>query len=390
MFWQSSNSNPKEEFWALRDVSLEMSPGEVMGLIGPNGAGKTTLLRLISGISRPTRGYIKAKGRIGALISVGAGFHPELTGRENIYLNGAIMGMSKAEIDRKFDSIVDFAEIEEFLDTPLKHYSSGMAVRLGFSVAAHLEPDILLVDEILSVGDVSFRRKSYERMTQLFKSGVTIVFVSHSMRAVERLCNRAILLNQGQIIYSGEAPDVVNYYLNEFVAVLQKTASGDKIVNVLGPIRIGDFQLADNNNNPIDALRFGQDATIKIHFDVVETIHLPLKCQLSLSTMDDIPITSIWSPAFQLTENNKYLISCNLHNVSLLPGTYRLYLKLLVEGKNYELPLGDLSVKSDIKYSKKEDTMDELSQHSELAHLRSYIHGQGLIYVPHSWGMSKE
>lgn len=386
LFQPSSRGNPNEGFWALRDVSLELKPGEVLGVIGPNGAGKTTLLRLISGISRPTRGYVKAKGRIGALISVGAGFHPDLTGRENIYLNGTIMGMSRHEIDHKFDSIVDFAEIEDFLDTPLKRYSSGMAVRLGFSVAVHLEPDILLVDEILSVGDVRFRRKSYARMAQLFKSGVTIVFVSHGMRVVERLCDRAILLNQGSVVYSGSAPGVVRYYLNEFAADWQRSAKSGQSADsvVLGPVHVERFELRDGQDQAIETLTFGHNASIRVYLRALDSI-VYVKCSLSLSTLDDIVVCTLLSPAFEHMEEGKYAVSCNLQNVSLLPGTYRLYLKLSVDGKTYDTPLGDLVVRTDIEYSPKEDRASELTHHAELIHLRSYIFGQGLVFVPHTW-----
>jgi lipopolysaccharide transport system ATP-binding protein len=204
-----------EAFWALKDVSLEVKEGEVLGLIGRNGAGKTTLLKILSRIAKPTTGWAEIHGRVGSLLEVGTGFHPELTGRENAFLSGAILGMSKSEIERKFDEIVAFAELEKFIDTPVKHYSSGMYVRLAFAVAAHLEPEILLVDEVLAVGDASFQKKCLGKMGDVAKTGRTIVFVSHNMTAMRRLTSRAIWLEGGQIAETGPVADVVDHYLQK-------------------------------------------------------------------------------------------------------------------------------------------------------------------------------
>jgi lipopolysaccharide transport system ATP-binding protein len=199
--------------WALKDVSFEVKRGEVVGIIGRNGAGKTTLLKILSRITEPTEGYAEVIGRIGSLLEVGTGFHPELTGRENIYLNGAILGMKKKEIDRKFDEIVAFAEIEKFLDTPVKYYSSGMYVRLAFAVAAHLEPEILLVDEVLAVGDAAFQKKCLGKMGDVAREGRTVLFVSHNMRAILQLCKRTIWLDEGIIRSNGRSDNVVREYL---------------------------------------------------------------------------------------------------------------------------------------------------------------------------------
>jgi len=206
----------KEEFWALKDINFEVQPGEVIGIIGHNGAGKSTLLKILSQITPPTTGEIKINGRVGSLLEVGTGFHPELTGRENIMLNGAILGMKKNEIIKKFDAIVEFAGIEKFLDTPVKYYSSGMYVRLAFSVAAHMEPDILIVDEVLAVGDAEFQKKCLGKMEEVTKSeGRTILFVSHNMAAIKKLCNKCILLKNGEIIKNGKTNEVLDYYLNK-------------------------------------------------------------------------------------------------------------------------------------------------------------------------------
>src|SRR5437868_10112046 len=205
---------PKAEmFWALKDVSLDVHEGEVLGLIGRNGAGKTTLLKILSRITQPTTGWAEIHGRVGSLLEVGTGFHPELTGRENTFLSGAILGMSKREIEKKFDEIVAFAELEKFIDTPVKHYSSGMYVRLAFAVAAHLEPEILLVDEVLAVGDVAFQRKCLGRMQEVSRhDGRTILFVSHNLHAVRRLCSKALFLSQGKAEYFGSVPHAIDLY----------------------------------------------------------------------------------------------------------------------------------------------------------------------------------
>ena len=202
-----------DTIWALKDITFEVERGETVGLIGRNGAGKSTLLKVLSRITEPTEGYAQIRGRVGSLLEVGTGFHPELTGRENIYLNGAILGMKRVEIDRKFDEIVSFAEVEKFIDTPVKHYSSGMRLRLGFAVAAHLEPEILLVDEVLAVGDASFQKRCLNKMEDVGQQGRTVIFVSHSMTAVTRLCERAILLDQGRLLKDGPSPQIVSSYL---------------------------------------------------------------------------------------------------------------------------------------------------------------------------------
>ena len=210
----SSENSTHEEFWALKDVSFEVKRGERIGIIGRNGAGKSTLLKILSRITEPTEGRVRIKGRMSSLLEVGTGFHPELTGRENIFLNGAILGMSKAEIRKKFDEIVAFAEVEKFLDTPVKRFSSGMQVRLAFAVAAHLEPEILVVDEVLAVGDAQFQKKCMGKMEDVSKEGRTILFVSHNMGALEALCTKAIWLRSGNIVGQGDVSEQIHHYLN--------------------------------------------------------------------------------------------------------------------------------------------------------------------------------
>lgn len=229
------HSTDVEEFWALKGVSFEVKQGDRIGIIGRNGAGKSTLLKILSRITEPTSGSARIRGRVASLLEVGTGFHPELSGRENIFLNGAILGMNRAEIKKKFDEIVDFAEIEKFLDTPVKRYSSGMYVRLAFAVAAHLEPELLIVDEVLAVGDLQFQKKCLGKMEEVStKEGRTVLFVSHNMQAISDLCNQAILFEKGEIIESGETIDVVNNYVN-FGTVIQqavKDLSDPKLRNI--------------------------------------------------------------------------------------------------------------------------------------------------------------
>jgi lipopolysaccharide transport system ATP-binding protein len=211
---KSESRESRPAIWALRDITFDVAPGEVIGIIGRNGAGKSTLLKILSRITEPTEGYAEIEGRVGSLLEVGTGFHSELTGRENVYLNGAILGMKRAEIARKFDEIVAFAEVEKFIDTPVKHYSSGMYLRLAFAVAAYMEPDILIVDEVLAVGDARFQKKCLNKMQNAGQQGRTVLFVSHNMPAITRLCERAILLDGGSVLRDGPAPEVVSGYLS--------------------------------------------------------------------------------------------------------------------------------------------------------------------------------
>ena len=225
---RKQNQIVKEKFWALRDINFTIQEGERIGIIGKNGSGKSTLLKILSQITQPDTGRIELNGRVASLLEVGTGFHPELTGRENIFLNGAILGMKQTEIRSKIDEIVAFAEIEKFLDTPVKRYSSGMYVRLAFAVAAHLEPEILIVDEVLAVGDAQFQKKCLEKMQGISSSGKTVIFVSHNMTAIMSLCNRSILLNQGENVFYGDTKEVVDYYLKNSLGLITEQKWTDK------------------------------------------------------------------------------------------------------------------------------------------------------------------
>lgn len=209
---RSNQKNGEDTIWALKDISFEVGKGEIIGVIGRNGSGKSTLLKILSRITEPTQGCAELQGRVSSLLEVGTGFHPELTGRDNIYLNGTILGMKRAEINRKFEKIIAFAEVEKFIDTPVKHYSSGMQVRLAFSVAAHLDPEVLLIDEVLAVGDLGFQKKCLDKMGSVSKEGRTILFVTHQMNHIRRLCGRCLWLDKGQIKKSGSTSEVINAY----------------------------------------------------------------------------------------------------------------------------------------------------------------------------------
>jgi lipopolysaccharide transport system ATP-binding protein len=263
-----------ETFWALKDITFDVQEGEVVGLIGRNGAGKSTLLKILSRITEPTEGHADVYGRVGSLLEVGTGFHPELTGRENIYLNGAILGMRKAEIDRKFDEIVDFSEIEKFIDTPVKHYSSGMFVRLAFAVAAHMEAEILLIDEVLSVGDAEFQRKCLGKMGEVAGSGRTVVFVSHNMPTVARLCERVILLDQGAIIEDGPSAAVVHTYLSSGIGhSAERTWDGDRRAPGNEVARMRAVRVRDASGAVSEAHDIRQAILLEQEFEVLQGGH---------------------------------------------------------------------------------------------------------------------
>jgi lipopolysaccharide transport system ATP-binding protein len=258
-----------EEFWALKDVSFEVKQGDRIGIIGRNGAGKSTLLKILSRITEPTTGRITIKGRVASLLEVGTGFHPELTGRENIYLNGAILGMSRGEIKRKFDVIVAFAEVEKFLDTPVKHYSSGMYVRLAFAVAAHLEPEILVVDEVLAVGDVAFQKKCLGKMEEVAKDGRTVLFVSHNMGAITNLCQSSIFLNNGQIRFTGSASEVVSKYLD---SVTERDGGEVFLKKTSSPAYFTKIAILNFNDEPTETVDLTSEFKIYFEYDVLRPI----------------------------------------------------------------------------------------------------------------------
>ncbi len=261
-------NHKKETFWALKDVSFEVKQGEVLGIIGRNGAGKSTLLKLLARITEPSAGQARLVGRVGSLLEVGTGFHPELTGRENIYLNGAILGMSRQEIRRKFDEIVDFAEVEQFLDTPVKRYSSGMYVRLAFAVAAHLEPEILIVDEVLAVGDSRFQEKCLGKMSSVAHEGRTILFVSHSMAAVQQLCSTGIVLDRGRVVFNGPVEQAIAKYTERNTGLVQGIDLADRPDRKGSQaLRFTSVSLHDEQDRPIERVLSGQDLRLRFYYD---------------------------------------------------------------------------------------------------------------------------
>jgi lipopolysaccharide transport system ATP-binding protein len=272
---------PASVFWALRDVSFSIQPGETVGLVGSNGAGKSTALKLISRIIQPSSGAVEANGRVTALLELGAGFHPELSGRDNIQLNGAVMGLTRKEVDRRIDAIIEFAELDDFIDVPVKDYSSGMYARLGFSVAVHLDPQILLVDEALSVGDQAFQQKCSEHMLKLRRSGITILFVSHSLEAIQRICARVIWLDRGRLRMDGATPRVVEAYYKHVLdhsttrAVATPTPDGDNRFGS-GEARVTRVELCRGDGHPERFFQTNDSMMVRIHYRAEQRIEHPL------------------------------------------------------------------------------------------------------------------
>ncbi len=263
----------RDLFWALKDVSFDINQGDVIGVIGRNGAGKSTLLKILSRVTEPSTGTAEIRGRVGALLEVGTGFHPELTGRENIYLNGAILGMRRAEIDRKFDEIVDFSEVEKFIDTPVKRFSSGMTLRLAFAVAAHLEPEILVVDEVLAVGDAEFQRKCLGKMSDVAQEGRTVLFVSHNMSAVLRLTTESLLIEKGELIMRAPTAKVVDYYLSRGYAQEGiRTWNAEEIPASAAPFQPQSIKILNKEGLVSDTVRSTEDFQLEISYELKEDI----------------------------------------------------------------------------------------------------------------------
>ena len=334
---QASGANT---FWALRNVSFEVNQGDVIGVIGRNGAGKSTLLKILSRITSPTEGEVKVRGRLATLLEVGTGFHPELTGRENIFLNGAILGMRKREIVRHFDEIVDFAEIEKFLDTPVKHYSSGMYVRLAFAVAAHLNPEVLIVDEVLAVGDLAFQKKCLGKMGEVSRGGRTVLFVSHNMAAVENLCSRAIVLSSGALHFDGSTKDAIQYYLNSL-----STQSGAG--SVVDLVKVGErrskagsllkrLELLTDADQPINqGIPIGGRLKIKVHFELprlTDTIHVGVGFN-NIYGQRIFTAHTYFEPDLSHKQYvGPQVYSCDIPSFTLAPGEY--YLKVWLDVKS--------------------------------------------------------
>ncbi len=280
---------PKEKFWALKDISFEVRPGDVLGLIGRNGAGKSTLLKVLSRITEPTQGFAELRGRVGSLLEVGTGFHPELTGRENIYLSAAILGMRRAEIQSKFDEIVGFSEVEKFLDTQVKHYSSGMFMRLAFSVVAHLQPEILLVDEVLAVGDASFQEKCLGKMHDIGGSGRTVVFVSHNMDSIRKLCSSAVHIEQGRLKAIGPAGEIISAYEESLRA--DNTDGGIRFGVDHNGFKIDRIDILTLDGKPKTSLGTWDAVRFRVRYECPRTIRLGGSVVVAISTLGGTPLT---------------------------------------------------------------------------------------------------
>ena len=333
--WRRLTGQPVEErapFKALDDVNFSIEAGEVVGIIGHNGAGKSTMLKLLANISKPSSGSIVVKGKVAPLIEVGAGLVGDLTGRENIYLNGAILGISKAEITRKFDDIVAFAELEEFIDTPIKRYSSGMQVRLGFSIATSVESDILIVDEVLAVGDLAFQRKCFDRMEDLIKrQGKTVLLVSHNIRQVERLCDRVILLNKGRAISDGKANTVcTQFYEASDTQISTGNSTNLNSANsnewATGEILLHGIEILDAERNPISKLRHEQAVKIQLNYEVTKEIRVPI-FGIGIHTTDFIYLAtqhSINQLKLDHLEVGHHVLTFDIPSFPFMPGVYSL------------------------------------------------------------------
>lgn len=317
-----------ETFWALDDVSFDVGHGEALGIIGRNGAGKSTLLKLLARITRPTRGTAEVYGRMGSLLEVGTGFHPELTGRENVYLNGAILGMTRGDIRRRFEEIVAFADVERFLDMPVKRYSSGMYTRLAFAVAAHLEPEILVVDEVLSVGDAAFQAKSLGKMGDVARSGRTVLFVSHNLAAVTQLCHSALLLERGRIVMTGRADTVVNRYLASGNRDGQVDLDAVRNAPDGAPVRLTFAELLSSDGAICQDFAMGSDVTIRFRLAFADP-SAGVKLAFSIRTSDGLAITHSVDDdsAFSVpTGRPNTTVSVRIPDVRLYPGEYRVSL----------------------------------------------------------------
>jgi ABC-type polysaccharide/polyol phosphate transport system ATPase subunit len=376
-------ASANETLAALKEVDLEIGRGEAVGIIGPNGVGKSTTLKLISHITEPTSGRVWVDGRVAALLELGAGFHPDLTGRENIYLNAAIMGMNRREVDKRFDSIVDFSELERFLDTPVKRYSSGMYCRLGFAVAAHAEPDILLTDEVLAVGDASFQSKCLKQMRELKDDGKTIVFVSHDLPRVRRLCSRVILLHQGQVVADGPASEVIAtytstpQYASNLAACSVDSEPTDNIAGVQGfglqerPVSITGVGLLDSSGKPTETCSTGETLTVRINYLAHQSVDRPT-FEIWFHGMDGQTYaihSSRWDGYEIQSLQGKGFMDVTFEPLWLLPGVFDI----------------DVAISDHDSVSK----YHWLFRVSRLQ-VRAGRVADGLVYMPHRWQLHRE
>ena len=363
-----------ETLWAMRDISFAVNQGEIVGVVGSNGAGKSTLLKVLCRITKPSEGRAQIYGRIGSLLEVGTGFHPELTGRENIYLNGNILGMKNAEVRRKFDEIVAFSEVEQFLDTPVKRYSSGMHVRLAFAVAAHLDPEILLIDEVLAVGDAAFQRKCLGKMSDIANDGRTILFVSHNMAAVANLCTRAILLQKGRLLMEGTPDDVIRTYLAQGESggcwhVDTNKLGGD------GPVRIDHIEVLDAHDQTLQDLPVGGSLKLRLHYSVADGKTMP-SVRLGIRVKSQMGMEV-------LRLSNDPTSGFPLHNLSGR-GTLDVVLPILpLLAGDYWVDIAVARLRQG-RYLELNDVLSFSVRNHDIYASGSFP-GRGMIVVPHRW-----
>jgi lipopolysaccharide transport system ATP-binding protein len=368
---------PKRQFWALRDITFSMNPGEIMGVIGENGAGKTTLLKILSRITKPTTGKGKIYGRVASLLEVGTGFHPELTGRENIYLNGVILGLKKKEIDKNFEKIVEFAGIGEFLNTQIKYFSTGMWARLAFSVAAHLEPEILLIDEVLSVGDAEFQKKSLEKMNELSSHGRTVVFVSHNMAAVSNLCTRCMLISEGKLKKLGEVNEVIDTYLSNYNPTNEGTIDLINFPKRKGSqkVKFKKIELRNQDNLITGTFLIKDDLFIHLFFESQEFVR-NVRIVVEILESSGEKICSIYDSdsGFSLknVQGNTH-VSIGVKDIRFYPGRYHISVSLISEIFNQKLDLYD-----EIEYAIYFDIENRLTE-------RNLSRRSGIMFLTPEW-----
>lgn len=347
--------------WALRDINFKVEQGEVLGIIGKNGSGKSTLLKILSKVTSPTTGRIRGHGRVASLLEVGTGFHPEMTGRENIYMNGAIMGMTKAEIDRKFDEIVDFAGVSMYIDTPVKRYSSGMMVRLGFAVAAHLEPEILVVDEVLAVGDAEFQKKAIGKMQDVSHSeGRTVLFVSHNMAAVRNLCTIGLILNNGEIQHQGNVEDCISAYIETNVEQLIRECDITEDNRIQGFAKDIEFMHVKMINDPA---RIASDEPLEFEIELKRNVPSRHYCQLAITILDstDQRIIGYHSLPYEIPSKDIFKVSMHIYHHDLYKGRYKL--QFIVGERDYSIGVRNYDATTavlcfDVKYVKAQGNIE--------------------------------
>jgi lipopolysaccharide transport system ATP-binding protein len=366
--------------WALQDLSFSVPEGQVVGIIGRNGAGKSTLLKILSKITHPTMGNVRVRGRVASLLEVGTGFHEELTGRENVYLNGSILGMKRREIDRHFDAIVEFSGLAQFIDTPIKRFSSGMRLRLGFAVAAHLDPDVLIVDEVLAVGDAGFQKKCIAAMADLRTGGRTVLFVSHNMAAVENLCSRGIWIDQGRMRLDGAAKDVIKAYLGSYVGEESSNAQLEISGRIgTGAARFTKLEFMAPDGLPAAVVQSGDSIVIRIHYHAASKIFHPkfyMQLYTNMGTLVTETTTALHGYSIQFLEVGDGYIDLELLDVNLLPSRYMLV--LTVKGGGDEAVLdGDVRARLDVEPSAAYGTVRALD--SRL----------GIVYFKQKWRLNE-